>query len=157
AALGAGNPAARREKRRLLRRLGHAVARLHRSGFVHGDLVPSNVHVRGEAFVFLDHDRTRHGRLLVWWGARRNLVELGRFVVPGVTLADRARVLAGYAAARGLGRAARHGLAAWLVAKTTQRRCTIDGIAPDVATQAGFATLMRSGGPFDVRPPASEH
>ena len=38
--------------------------------------------VRDGEFVLLDHDRTRRGRALVWWGARRNLVQLGRFVVP---------------------------------------------------------------------------
>jgi hypothetical protein len=145
AVTGAGRPA----KRRLLHELGAAVARLHDAGFVHGDLVPPNVRVRDGAFVFLDHDRTRAGRALVWWGARRNLVQLGRFVVAGVGVTDRARVLAGYGAARGLARGERRALARWVMAKTIRRRSAIDGIPLDVAMRAGFAALMRSGGPFD--------
>ncbi len=141
-----GQPAA---KRALLRRLGGEVGRLHGAGFVHGDLVPPNVHLAGERLVFLDNDRTRRSRLLVLVSARRNLVQLGRFVVPGVTLADRARVLAAYAAARGLSRRARRRLAWWVVRKTVARRCAIDGIAPERAARAGYRTLMRSGGPFD--------
>lgn len=142
--------AARRPARwRLLRGLGAAVAELHRNGFVHGDLVPPNVHVGESGFVFLDHDRTRRGRLLVWWGARRNLVQLGRFVVAGIATTDRARVLAAYGAGRGLSRRGRHALARWVMAKTIERRSAIDRIPIDVATRAGFAALMRSGGPYD--------
>jgi hypothetical protein len=111
--------------------------------------VPPNVRLVGGAFCFLDNDRTRRSRLLVRIGGRRNLVQLGRFVVPGVTLTDRARVLAAYAASRGLSRAARRRLGWWLVRKTTARRCAIDGIAPDTAARAGFRALMRAGGPFD--------
>jgi hypothetical protein len=136
-------------KRLLLRRLGSEVGRLHRLGFVHGDLVPPNVLVRGSEFVFLDNDRTRRGRLLVALGARRNLVQLGRFVVPGVTLADRVRVLVAYAAQRRLSRAARGRLATWLVRKTMARRCAIDHIPPERAARVGFREFMRSGGPFD--------
>ena len=147
--------APRAAKRRLLRATGLEVGRLHEAGFVHGDLVPSNVQVVDDRIVFLDHDRTRHGRLLVWFGGRRNLVQLGRFVVPGISLSDRARVFAAYAGARGLGRRGRRRLARWLVGKTTARRCAIDAIAPDVARRAGFRELMRSGGPFDpARRPA---
>ena len=133
----------------LLRALGAEVARLHRVGFVHGDLVPPNVHVVGERFVFLDNDRTQRSRLLVWLGSRRNLVQLGRFVVPGLTLTDRMRVLTAYAAERGLSPRARRRLARWLVEKTIARRCAIDRIPAAVAARAGFRELMRSGGPFD--------
>jgi hypothetical protein len=147
--LAATAHAAPGERRRLLRALGAEVARLHAAGFVHGDLVPANIRVHEGRFIFLDHDRTRRSRLLVRLVARRNLVQLGRFVVPGVTLAGRARVLDAYACARGLGRRARRRLAAWVVAKTIARRCAIDAIAPAEAARAGFAALMRSGGPFD--------
>lgn len=136
-------------KRALLRRLGGEVGRLHAAGFVHGDLVPPNVHVAGERLVFLDNDRTRRSRLLVWLGGRRNLVQLGRFVVPGLTLADRTRVLAAYAAERRLSPRVRRRLARWVVQKTVARRCAIDRIPPAIATRAGFRALMRSGGPFD--------
>jgi hypothetical protein len=146
ASAGAGRLAA---KRRLLRALGEQVGSLHRTGFVHGDLVPSNLLVRAGKLVFLDHDRTRRGSALVWWGARRNLVQLGRFVVPGITLSDRARVLAAYAGARGLGPPAKRRLARWLVRATTVRRCRIDHLPPAAAHGAGFRELMRSGGRFD--------
>ena len=141
-------------KRRLLRRLGAEVARLHGAGFVHGDLVPTNVRVCGDAFVFLDNDRTRRSALLVVLGARRNLVQLGRFVVPRLTATDRARVLVAYAAGRGFGRGRRRRLASWLVGKIMARRCAIDRIPPDAASRAGFRQLMRSGGPFDPAPAA---
>jgi hypothetical protein len=143
----------RSSKRALLRLLGDVVGRLHRAGFVHGDLVPPNVRVVDGRLVLLDNDRTRRSRLLVRLTGRRNLVQLGRFVVPGVTATDRIRVLAAYAAARGLGRAARHRLARWVMAKTIARRCAIDGIAPATAARAGFRELMRSGGPFDPARP----
>ena len=149
AAAVAGRRAAPRAKRALLRALGVEVARLHRAGFVHGDLVPPNVRVVADGFVFLDNDRTRRSRLLVRLVGRRNLVQLGRFVVPGVTLTDRARVLAAYATARPISRRARRRLARWLVRKTVARRCAIDRIPDDTAAQVGFRELMRSGGPFD--------
>jgi len=136
-------------KRALLRSLGAEVARLHRAGFVHGDLVPPNVRVRRTELVFLDNDRTRRARLLVWLVGRRNLVQLGRFVVAGVTATDRARVLAAYGTGRGLSRSGRHRLARWLVRKTIARRCAIDHITPATAARIGFRELMRSGGPFD--------
>jgi len=137
------------EKRALLARLGAEVARLHRAGFVHGDLVPPNIRLVGERFVFLDNDRTRRSRLLVRLAGRRNLVQLGRFVVPGLTVSDRARVLAAYAAGRGLSHRAHRRLAHWLVTKTIARRCAIDRIPEAAAARAGFRALMRSGGPFD--------
>jgi hypothetical protein len=142
--------AGRVAKRDLLRGLGRAVGALHAAGFVHGDLVPSNLLVREGSVVFLDNDRTRRGRLLVWWGARRNLVQLGRFVVPGVSATDRARVLRAYAARRGLGRHARRRLARWVAAKTIARRVAIDGLPAAPARAAGYAAVMRSGGPYDA-------
>jgi hypothetical protein len=147
----------RAAKRRLLGRVGAEVARLHVAGFVHGDLVPTNVRVRGEELVFLDNERTRRSRLLVALGARRNLVQLGRFVVPRLTATDRARVLRAYAAGRGLGRARRRRLAAWVVDRIVARRCAIDRIPPAAAARAGFRQLMRSGGPFDPAPAAGGH
>jgi hypothetical protein len=138
---------ARLGKRDLLHRLGAEVARLHGAGFVHGDLVPPNLRWREGTFVFLDNDRTRRGWLGL--GARRNLVQLGRFVVPGVTASDRARVLQAYASARGLDRRRRHRLGSWVMRKVVARRCAIDHISAEAAARAGFRALMRSGGPFD--------
>src|SRR5213078_4665242 len=59
---------------------------------------------------------------------------LGRFVVPGLTVSDRARVLAAYAAGRGLSRRAHRRLARWLVTKTIARRCAIDRIPAAAAS-----------------------
>ena len=140
----------------ILRALGRTVGALHAAGFVHGDLVPSNVQLCDGRLAFLDHDRTRRGRLLVWWGARRNLVQLGRFVVPGVAASDRARVLYAYAERRGLSRRARRRLARWVAAKVVARRVAIDRIPAAVAAEAGHARLMRSGGPFDPARPTAE-
>lgn len=94
--------AALQRKRRLLAALGEMVARLHRAGLVHGDLTPYNVLVRdGESphFILLDHDRTRPAWRL---GRRRrqlrNLVQLGRFDLPGLSQTDRLRVFRSYGA-----------------------------------------------------------
>lgn len=90
-------------KRALLRALGAEIARLHRGGFVHGDLTPFNIFiVRGAParFVLLDHERTR--RSFVIGRTRRqlrNLVQLGRFKLPGLSRTDRLRMLAAYEAA----------------------------------------------------------
>jgi hypothetical protein len=147
AGLAGASSASRGAKRDLLRRIGREVARLHRAGFVHGDLVPPNLRWRAGTLVFLDNDRTR--RMPCALGGRRNLVQLGRFVVDGVSATDRARVLRAYADGRGLDRRRRHRLAAWAMRKIAARRCAIDHIAPDAAARAGFRALMRSGGPFD--------
>jgi hypothetical protein len=92
----------RSSKRALLRALGSEVARLHRAGFIHGDLTPYNIFVvEGEPprFIFLDHDRTRRafpaGRR---YRQLRNLVQLGRFDLPGLSNTDRLRVFHAYAA-----------------------------------------------------------
>ena len=88
-------------KRALLHALGEEVARLHRAGFVHGDLTPYNVVVeRGEPlrFVFIDHERTCRAPIVGRMRRRlRNLVQLGHLELPGLTRADRGRVLRAYA------------------------------------------------------------
>ncbi len=111
-------------KRVLLRALGSEVARLHRAGFVHGDLTPYNIFVvQGEppCFIFLDHDRTRPvfpaGRR---YRQLRNLVQLGRFDLAGVSNADRLRVFNAYAA--GLDRASRRATARRVARMLARRR-----------------------------------
>jgi tRNA A-37 threonylcarbamoyl transferase component Bud32 len=90
-------------KRAILHALGKEIARLHRAGYIHGDLTPYNIFVTGfdpPRFTFIDHERTRHT-----WRARfersrlRNLVQLGHFDVKGLTNTDRMRVWCGYRAA----------------------------------------------------------
>ncbi len=90
-------------KRAILHALGAEIARLHRAGYIHGDLTPYNIFVTAfdpPRFSFIDHERTRHT-----WRARferprlRNLVQLGHFNMPGLSLTDRMRVWRGYRAA----------------------------------------------------------
>ncbi|HLH75952.1 MAG TPA: lipopolysaccharide kinase InaA family protein [Candidatus Binataceae bacterium] len=99
---------AMRRKRRLLAALGAEVARLHRAGLVHGDLTPHNILVQeGDPprFILLDHDRTRPAYKLI--GRRRqlrNLVQLGRFDLPGLSQTDRLRLFRSYGAGLAPGR-----------------------------------------------------
>jgi len=87
-------------KRALLHALGEEIARLHRAGFVHGDLTPYNVvveHGEPPRFVFIDHERTCRAPIVGRMRHRlRNLVQLGRLELPGLTCADRVRVLRAY-------------------------------------------------------------
>jgi hypothetical protein len=89
-------------RRLLLRALGAEVARLHRAGYIHGDLTPFNIYVTGFAppqFVFIDHERTRRTILSRFERPRlRNLVQLGHLALDGVTNTDRMRVWCGYSA-----------------------------------------------------------
>lgn len=137
-----------REKRESLRKLALEIGRLHRMGFVHGDLVPSNILIRreerGVGFFYMDNDRTR--RYPVWLPQRlwmRNLVQLNRFVLPGVSLQDRMRFLKSYLGGKTWGRKERR-LARQLEKRTRERRLECDRIA----AQVSFRELMRWDGPF---------
>jgi tRNA A-37 threonylcarbamoyl transferase component Bud32 len=116
-------------KRAVLRALGAEIARLHRCGFVHGDLTPFNIFfVRTEPprFVLIDHERTRRTGMI---GRRRrelrNLVQLGRFEMPGVSATDRMRVVAGYTSR--LGRRERRAVTRRISAML-RRRIRRDGV-----------------------------
>jgi len=100
------DPSERRHlKRTILQALGAEVARFHARGYLHGDLVHTNLMVRWNAAVhvwFLDHDRTR----LAWpvlrgRRQRRNLVQLNRLRIDDVSHSDRLRLLRSYGTARG--------------------------------------------------------
>ncbi|MGB8682951.1 MAG: lipopolysaccharide kinase InaA family protein [Candidatus Binatus sp.] len=90
-------------RRVVLRALGAEVARLHRAGYIHGDLSPFNVFVTAlepPQFVFIDHERTRRTVMSRFARPRmRNLVQLGHLELFDVTNTDRMRVWCGYAAA----------------------------------------------------------
>jgi hypothetical protein len=91
-------------KRIVLNALGGEVARLHRGGFIHGDLTPFNVFVLpGEPppIVFIDHERTRRPRFAFTRARLRNLVQLGHFDLAGLSNTDRMRVWRAYRAAGG--------------------------------------------------------
>ncbi len=108
-------------RRGLLRALGAEVARLHRAGYIHGDLTPYNIFVTGlepPQFVFIDHERTRRTILSRFERPRmRNLVQLGHLELAGVTNTDRMRVWCGYAAVFSARRAQRRRAAAMLQAR----------------------------------------
>jgi hypothetical protein len=111
-------------KRALLCALGTEIARLHRAGFIHGDLTPFNIRiVVGEAprFAFLDNERTRRNVVIGRGRHRlRNLVQLGRFALPCLTRTDRMRVFRAYQSAlhRGLSRSMTRKAAAMLTRRT---------------------------------------
>ena len=97
------------KKRKYLRQLASEVCRLHQSGFVHGDLVPYNIMVQaqgdGLVFFFMDNDRTR--RYPSWFPNplwKRNLVQLNRVSLPGISWRDRVRFLHFYLACRTWGK-----------------------------------------------------
>ncbi|MBI2987262.1 MAG: hypothetical protein HYY45_10900 [Deltaproteobacteria bacterium] len=140
--------AALREKRDYLKRLALEIRHLHQAGFVHGDLVPSNIlfrkEERGVTIFYMDNDRTR--RYPLWlpqnlW--KRNLVQLNRFVLPGISLQDRMRFLKSYLGGKTLGGKDRR-LVGWLEKKTRKRRRECDRITAPVS----FRELMRWNGPF---------
>jgi len=90
-------------KRAVLRALGAEVGRLHREGFIHGDLTPFNIRIAVDEpprLAFIDNERTRRSVLFARGYRRmRNLVQLGRFALPGITRTDRMRVFRAYEAA----------------------------------------------------------
>ena len=130
-------------KRNGLSILGRHIGRLHLLGFVHGDLVPSNILVSeqlgGELeFYLVDNDRTRR---YPWWLPqslwRRNLIQLNRFPLPGITLQDRMRFFRAYSPNPVQSRANRR-LLKWLEGKTRQRRRECHGVHAPVS----FRRLM---------------
>jgi len=99
---GADSPVDIGAKRRFVRELGRAVARLHRRGIIHGDLRGHNILVEetgeGWKFHFIDNEGTY---LSVSETAReRNLVQAGMIALPGLTLRDRMRFFTAYRDAR---------------------------------------------------------
>ena len=141
-------PAVRR-KRKWLRQLALETRRLHQHGFVHGDLIASNILVGlgedgGVTFFYMDNDRTR--RYPAWLPhllRRRNLVQLNRIVLPGISLQDRMRFLRVYLGEKLWGTRERR-LIHWLERRTRRRRKECERIEAKVS----FRELMRWNGPF---------
>ncbi len=141
ARLRQGEAAAR--KRAGIEALARTIRRLHGQGFVHGDLVASNIFVAANGdreihFYFMDNDRTR--RFPRWlpqslW--KRNLIQLNRLPLPGITLQDRMRFLRAYLGAAPGSRRERD-FARWIEHRTRRRRRECDGVE-----QASFRELMR--------------
>lgn len=133
-----------RKKILALKSLALLIRKFHDCGFVHGDLVPSNIFVSagqdGEpVFCFMDNDRTRrYPRWLPQKLWRRNLVQLNRFPLPGISLQDRVRFLRFYCGPE-VRRAAGDRLLRWLETQTRRRRKECDGVGEPV----DFRKLMR--------------
>jgi len=113
-------------KRAVLCALGTEVGRLHGAGFIHGDLTPFNIRIvvdEPPRFAFIDNERTRRNAVIARRRRRlRNLVQLGRFALPGITRSDRMRVFRAYEAT--LHRCHSHSLerkAAAMLRRRTQR------------------------------------
>jgi hypothetical protein len=138
-----------RKKRQWLKQLALETGRLHRRGFVHGDLVASNILARLEAdggatFFYMDNDRTR--RYPAWFPHRlwrRNLVQLNRIVLPGISLQDRMRFLRIYLGETSWAKR-EYRLIRWLEKKTRERRRECEHVEAEVS----FRELMRWNGPF---------
>jgi hypothetical protein len=87
----------------------------------------------------MDNDRTRQYPL--WFSQslwKRNLIQLNRMPLPGISLQDRMRFLRAYLTRQELSRADRQ-FASWLEEKTRKRRQECDGVDPTV----NFRRLMR--------------
>lgn len=145
-----------RKKRVHLKQLAQEIRRMHDEGFVHGDLVPSNILVATEgermAFYTIDHDRTR--RYPPWLPQRlwkRNLVQLNRFILAGISLQDRMRFLKFYLGRPSWGKKERQ-LLLWLETKTRKRRRECDRVEGAVS----FRELMRWNGPFAAGRPQGD-
>ena len=130
------------EKRIALQALARQIRRLHSLGFVHGDLVPSNIYVCQDAaknlqFYLMDHDRTR--RYPKWLAQslwKRNLVQLNRFPLWSISLQDRIRFFREYSSDSPAELNRR--LLRWLEGKTRQRRWECDSIDSTIS----FRRLM---------------
>ena len=130
------------EKRMALQALARQIRRLHSLGFVHGDLVPSNIYVcldsaKNLRFYFMDNDRTRrYPRWLPQSLWKRNLVQLNRFPLSSISLQDRIRFFREYSTDSRAELNRR--LLQWLERKTRQRRRECDSIDSTIS----FRRLM---------------
>jgi len=84
--------------------LGEQIGKLHNLGYVHGDLVVTNILVDPQnprTVVFIDHDRSTHSPALTRKHLQmRNLIQINRHVIAGINHTDRLRVFLAYGEAR---------------------------------------------------------
>ena len=128
-----------RYKREHIQSLARLIRRFHAAGFVHGDLLAGNIFISNGEFYFMDNDRTRQYRTWSWqtlW--KRNLIQLNRQPLPGITLQDRLRFLRAYLNVTRLS-AKNKRFARWLENRTRLRRKECDGVDPT----GSFRQLMR--------------
>jgi hypothetical protein len=139
-----GDTAQVKLKWRGLAQLGELVRRFHDLGFVHGDLVATNIFVvqssSGPRFYLMDNDRTQRFPARLTMNLRkRNLVQLNRMPLAHINLQDRMRFLRSYLKVERVSKSDRD-FAVWLERKTRQRRGEVDR----VDTTVTFRKLMAS-------------
>jgi tRNA A-37 threonylcarbamoyl transferase component Bud32 len=127
-------------RRRILHQLGAEIARLHLTGYIHGDLTPYNIFATDDheiGITFIDHEgteKTSRVSINVARNRMRNLVQLGHFDTPGVSRTDKFRVFASYAATAGFSkRASRQSLRR--LTKMIDRRRKRDRASKHAASQ----------------------
>ncbi|WP_208596275.1 lipopolysaccharide kinase InaA family protein [Desulfovermiculus halophilus] len=101
-----GKGGAPKRRREILKHLGEEVGKLHRTGFVHGDLRLSNILIREDAekpvFYFLDNERTHlHRRRIPRREIVKNLRQINTDAVSRLSRTDRLRIFQAYHAACG--------------------------------------------------------
>jgi hypothetical protein len=130
------------QKRMALQALARQIRRFHSLGFVHGDLVPSNIYVCQDSaknlqFYLMDNDRTRlYPKCLPQSKWKRNLVQLNRFPLWSISLQDRIRFFRQYSSESPAELNRR--LLRWLEGKTRQRRTECESIDSTIS----FRRLM---------------
>lgn len=133
-----------KEKRAGIVYLARLIRAFHRRGFVHGDLIATNLLIANPAannrcVYFMDNDRTgRFSMRILPFLWKRNLIQLNRMPLPGISLQDRMRFLHAYLEVPRFS-ASEVRFARWLERRTRQRRkeCDrVDGVG-------SFRQLMR--------------
>jgi len=115
-------------RRRILNKLGAEIARLHLTGYIHGDLTPYNIFAAAKDQIpisFIDHEgsqKTSRVSINVARNRMRNLVQLGHFDIPGISRTDKLRVFLSYAAVMGLAKQTRRRSLLKLLKMIEQRR-----------------------------------
>lgn len=93
--LTARDPASLDQRRQLLRELGIFIGRLHATGFIHGDLRPSNVlavkHAQRFQFSLIDNERNVQQIPPAGKGLLKNLMQLNMLLPTDLTRSDRMR------------------------------------------------------------------
>ncbi len=90
------------QKRGLMHALGHTVGRIHQADLYHSDLRLENIMWRPGTsgrprLYFIDTDRVLQSMAITDREIVKNLMQVNWFFLPGLTLTDRARILASYA------------------------------------------------------------
>ncbi|TLD41816.1 MAG: hypothetical protein JETT_1906 [Candidatus Jettenia ecosi] len=87
-------------KREMVYQLGREIGKVHKFSIIHGDLLPVNIFIvmaEGRCLVYLlDNERTKQVSIITAKHRIKNLVQLNRMVVSGITASDRIRFFDAY-------------------------------------------------------------